>query len=436
MFGERADRGITHNYIATLSGDEFRQAFSPVIDDAEASRLLSSIAILESPPDIALWKGVFAEPDKAAAGGILAKGVVECLDHQSIPATDIRWLKLIHRAITGRIYFSGKMAHRIDELRLYPDVGDQSGVRAFVRATEISLRGQEFGAQKPATVPDSRHREFWAECYQKTECIVGQEFDPPEINIERLLDELTDVANAVSQHFDEIHDDAGFDARRDAAIGLVTYAVALTFDIARAHSHLMATGRIVLRSVVELFITLRYLTSKDDSTYWMQYRSYGSGQAKLAFLKSIREDEVPEFMDLDELERLANEDMWLEFQDIPLGSWAGSDLRKMSIDAACKDVYDKYYGWASGYSHGHWVCVRDSVFKMCLNPLHRLHRVPTAPRALPSVLKDCCTMINRMLDDLELLYPPFKLRLKWHKVARREPAMGQPADTSEAGEDG
>lgn len=421
MFGELRDKGLTHNYLATLTKQEFSRAFAPVLNDPDASRLLSALVILESPPDIGLWKAHLSAPvDKAIAGGILAKAVIECLDHQSIPATDIRWIKLVYQAITGRMHFTTKMEERIEELRFYPDRGDQSAVGASIRAMEIATRRSEHGEAKPSTVPASRHQEFWAECYQKTECIIDQRFDPPAMDTEKLLDDLTEVANGVSLHFDESHTDAGFDSRRDAAFGLVNYAIALTFDVARAQSHIMATGRILLRTVVELFVTLRYLTFKDDPDTWAQYRSYGSGQAKLAFLKGIREDEVPSFINLAELELLANEDKWLEFQDIDLGSWAGSDLRKMSIEAGCKDVYDKYYSWASGYSHGHWVAVRDSVFKMCLNPLHRLHRVPTAPRAMPSVLKDCCTMVNRMLDDLSALYPSYEARLEWHNDTKAE----------------
>jgi hypothetical protein len=70
---------------------------------------------------------------------------------------------------------------------------------------------------------------------------------------------------------------------------------------------------------------------------------------KLAFLKNLREASVPDFVDLALMERLANEDMWMEFQDIKLGNWAELNLRKMAEDAEIKDVYDKYYDWSSGY---------------------------------------------------------------------------------------
>jgi hypothetical protein len=164
------------------------------------------------------------------------------------------------------------------------------------------------------------------------------------------------------------------------------------------------------------------LFTKDDPALWLQYRRYGAGQGKLAFLKNIREEEAPEFVDLKLLEGLADEDMWLEFQDIQIGHWANLNLRTMSEQAGVKDVYDKFYDWSSGYAHGHWLSVRDTVFINCVNPLHRFHRIPGPPvRVMPSVLPDGCKLINRMLDDLNSLYPPLKLRLKWHNERDSKP---------------
>ena len=44
---------------------------------------------------------------------------------------------------------------------------------------------------------------------------------------------------------------------------------------------------------------------------------------------------------------LANEDTWLEYQDIDFGAWANKNLRAMSEEVGAKDVYDRYYDWPS-----------------------------------------------------------------------------------------
>jgi hypothetical protein len=214
----------------------------------------------------------------------------------------------------------------------------------------------------------------------------------------------------------------GIDARKDASFGLVLYVLALVMESAAGRSHQLSGGRMMLRTMTEAFITLHYLAAKDDPSLWLQYRNYSAGQAKLSFLKLVREEEIPQFVSLDELHDLANEDTWMEFQNIDLGSWQGKDLRKMAEETGCKDVYDRYYSWTSGFSHGHWTSVRDATFTTCFNSLHRFHRIPAPPRAMPSVLFDACKLANRMLDDLNSLYPPFETRIKWHLPSDAPPS--------------
>jgi hypothetical protein len=85
------------------------------------------------------------------------------------------------------------------------------------------------------------------------------------------------------------------------------------------------------------------------------YRVYGAGQAKLAFLKAQEiEGDLPPFMDEAALHEIANEHIWQEFLDIDVGHWANSNLRKLAMECGAKDLYDKYYDWASTYAHSHW----------------------------------------------------------------------------------
>jgi hypothetical protein len=139
----------------------------------------------------------------------------------------------------------------------------------------------------------------------------------------------------------------------------------------------------------------------------------GVGQSKLALLKNLRMEDLPDFINLDDLQRYANEDIWQEFTTINLKSWAERNVRKMAEEAGVKDTYDKYYDWSSGYVHGHWGAVRDSVFTVCLNPLHRYHRIPFVPRLdMPSVLPDSARILNTMIEVVAHLYPTFKRRIR------------------------
>ncbi|MFZ0558009.1 MAG: DUF5677 domain-containing protein, partial [Methylovirgula sp.] len=143
------------------------------------------------------------------------------------------------------------------------------------------------------------------------------------------------------------------------------------------------------------------------------FRNYGTGQSKLAFLKNLDAESIPSFISIEFLEALANEDMWIEFQDINLGAWSNKNLRQMATDAGIKGVYDQYYDALSAYVHGNWGAVRHAVFTQCVNPLHRFHRIPSPPQgyhedALPDLIK----FGNLCLEQLNSLYPTFKLRLR------------------------
>jgi uncharacterized protein DUF5677 len=115
-----------------------------------------------------------------------------------------------------------------------------------------------------------------------------------------------------------------------------------------------------------------------------------------------------------------------EFTKIELGNWAGKDLRKMSEEIGLKNIYDKYYGWPSSFVHGQWAAVRNSAFDLCLNPLHRLHRLPGALLGnMEDVAADGIKLTNLLLDLVNEAYPSFRPRLR---------ASKSPADS--AGGDG
>jgi hypothetical protein len=104
--------------------------------------------------------------------------------------------------------------------------------------------------------------------------------------------------------------------------------------------------------------------------------------------------------------------MWEEFQPIELGHWDKKDLRTLSESIGLKGEYDRFYSWTSSYSHGHWGAIRESVFDTCMNPLHRLHRIPRPKaKALPDVVPDACFYVDKILEVLDKLYPHFAGRV-------------------------
>ena len=121
----------------------------------------------------------------------------------------------------------------------------------------------------------------------------------------------------------------------------------------------------------------------------------------------------PNSIDIDVMERISNEDMWLELVPINLGHWDNADLRKMSEGAGLKETYDQFYNWTSGFIHGNWSAIRESVYERCFNPLHRLHRLPSGEFPFgPSITLDALIVTNMIYELLAKAYPLFDDRIK------------------------
>ncbi len=413
---------LCHNFLSTLDQDAFDRIFSPLASDDGAAPLAQCLTLIDRLPDVEHWRRLF--PHTAPSTELwdtLARGVFHCIDHQSQAATDVRWLKVVFLAISGKLLLPGdpespREDDLVEELRLYPDHGDMRKVRPTIRAIEMTLGPMEVGSEKGEAIPGFDSEATWNELFQKTDCVLGTHSAPLAEDRKALVDELTTTIDQIIDHFLASISTTGVDARMDASFGIALYALTLTFELAHSPGRIFASGRILLRTIAECLITLTYLRVGDNPTLWRQFRNYGVGQTGLAFLKTSGLDDVPDYLDMAKLEMVANEDTWLEYQDIDFGAWANKNLRAMSEEAGVKDVYDRYYDWPSGFVHGNWGSIRDAAFTTCLNPLHRFHRVPRPLQPMPSVLVDCCKLCNRTLDELNGLYPAFRTRIQWHKT--------------------
>lgn len=248
---EERERFIVHNYLSTLPYEEFATVFAPIKRFPDAYRALSTLRLVESLPDHSHWTTFTAETLQDNPWDILARAIADPFDHQSQIATDIRWLKVIQLAISGRVSFSEQHEDIVEEFRLYPDKGDMRQVRPSIRAMEMTFRSLEYGDEVPAGVPQSAHEEFWAECHGKTHCIVAENTTPERPAHSQLLEELRALGLALAEHFERSEPSTGPNPRKDATFGLALYAVDLCIECAVSYSYCLPSGRISLRSVVE-----------------------------------------------------------------------------------------------------------------------------------------------------------------------------------------
>jgi hypothetical protein len=372
---------------------------------------LRPLLAIEALPGRDQWiAAIGAEPDPNELN-TLADAIVEFFDHQSEHSTDVRWFLLIFTVLAGRLHFPATMEEKVNELLEFPNRGDMRSVRPFIRSGEPSVWMLTSGG-----MPQFQWgAEFWKECHRRTPCLYGE--PEPSAAPQPPNDELRDVVlrtiGTVSLHWIETSQTTAVDATHEGTFTFVLYALTCLLEIVLGANRTRIAGRMLLRTLTECRITLAYLQKKNDQELWAKFRRYGAGRAKLAWLKLSEATKPPHSISLEALEQLANEDVWQEFVDINLGQWAGADLRKMAEESGTKDIYDAHYGWTSGFSHGHWSAMRDATLVICLNPLHRAHRIPAdSKRIHGDVVPDAIELVETMIAGLLQAYPGAEITLR------------------------
>ena len=411
---------IDHTALGRLDPGDFDTFFQLLVRHPLSYGALRPLLLVKALPGYAHWQRGIAVEATNADWSTLADGVTNTFDHQSQISTDVRWLKLVEKILIGKMHFADKMAHRVEEYFNYPNKGDLRSVRPSIRASEMILRRDP---------PSPWIEEYWRQLREETACVdSSEESEYSEVSVPVLdKDTIFNARAALIERFLAQKSSIRTDAKLDTAFGFCLYCVSLLEEVAAPPISQLILGRLGLRSLVEAVITFSYLVKTDDDKIWMTYRRFGSGQAKLAFLKlEETTGDRPTFVESETLEAIANEDLWQEYVEMELGHWADLNLRDLAVKSGTKDMYDAFYGYTSAFSHTHWCAVRDTNFTTCHNPLHRLHRIPRPlHRLMPSVVMDAAGLTNRAFDLLETTYPSME---KLSRIAKTRRSSG-PAET-------
>ncbi|WP_066663029.1 MULTISPECIES: DUF5677 domain-containing protein [unclassified Sphingomonas] len=137
---------------------------------------------------------------------------------------------------------------------------------------------------------------------------------------------------------------------------------------------------LILRTMIDVVISFRWIL-RDPVKRSREYIGYGLGQAKLAISHYEKRLEVePEDSILNSLKTF--KEAWIEsqrmmpFVDVNLGSWSGTSVRKMAIEAGDEDLYNFSFTPFSSCVHSQWDHVHVFNTMICSNPLHKGHRIP------------------------------------------------------------
>jgi hypothetical protein len=335
---------------------------------------------------------------------MLGRSISSILDSHDTPATDCRWGRLIPLISMDKLVFALPDRERAKELFFeyvrYPNYGDQNKVMSSIRAMEGGLsKADESNADAPWS------NNFWKSCFENTICYPSIKENGVEIFVVDKK-QIEEIRQSLIFYSNNSIETTGTDAKHESVFGIGLYALSLLEELVKFSSHYSISGRLLLRCLAEIYISLSYLVFIDDSELWKKYRTYGIGQSKLQSHKITEYGESVDYVNNDFLELIANEDQSDKFLEIGLGNWAGENLRKMSEISNTKQVYDLYFNWTSAYTHGGWGAIRESIYTTCLNPLHRFHQIPCEKiNFLPSVLNDAVKICNSILKLVEQSYP-------------------------------
>jgi hypothetical protein len=395
---------ITHSGISRLRAADAHAVISVIAADDQTRHALQPLMLFQALPARQHWARELGSDCDADRANDLMTAVGRTLWHQTQEATDCRWVRIICEMQSGSFHVPEELASKILH---YPNEGDMRSVRPTIRAMEIGMQFPMFERSR-----DWAHN-FWQECFAASPCMVRVREEVAEApRLGTTMNNVNRVRALLGAHWESTAGGSGIDAEHDALFGAALYSLALLEELLTGPSSNGISGRLILRTILECYVTMSYLVAKRDSNLWQAYRSYGAGQAKLAYLKLQELGGDPNSIDSDTLRDLANEDFWEEFVSIELGNWGKRNLRDISIDAGVKDEYDMFYPWTSTFAHSQWCAVRDAVFDTCMNPLHRLHRIPRPlARRLGGVVPDASLVADRLLDLLSNRYPNFRHRV-------------------------
>lgn len=409
--------GINHSSITELPPTMFERLVDIITSHPNGASALSPLLLLDTLPGKSRWEEAIGLRPSQADFIKLQSAVTGCLDHQSIQSTDIRWLSVMFIQACGRLHFADHLLYLIEELNSYPELTNEN---ELARAS-ASIRSMETGFGNLVNSNEDERKndwsaQFWNECLLKTDCIGSHtsEWDDELASTVQLYDCIAELRGDLYKHWNSTVSQTSVDARHDTSFGIAFYCLDLLDELSSTASRHSISGRLLVRVITECRVSLAFLRHRDDPSLWDKFRKYGTGQAKLALLKIQSADHGPSLVSQELLDFVANEDFYEEFVSVELGHWCNMDLRKMAEQSGTKPDYDRYYGWASTFVHGQWAAIRVCNFETCLNPLHRLHRIPRSnPRILTDAAPGGFSLVDSVLLELNHLYPGFQLPNSW-----------------------
>lgn len=196
--------------------------------------------------------------------------------------------------------------------------------------------------------------------------------------------------------------------------GLIARQATLTIYLAISPS--IWNGHIaplILRSMTDAHITISWILKKPAERA-KKYILYGLGQEKL-HIENLKAASNSKDAGAQKLIKIREE--WLRSQrfdfltEVNVGNWAETTTRQMAVESGCDGLYKFAYTPFSGPAHNMWQHISRYNLKVCNNPLHKFHKVPTIYHA-PSDIDYLYRSAKYLTLSFKKLDTKFHLKIK------------------------
>ncbi|MEW6477168.1 MAG: DUF5677 domain-containing protein [Actinomycetota bacterium] len=364
------------------------------------------------------WRRRGLSVDPEVAQRYLAPIIAESFHGQHLVPTRAKFVYIRGVVKAGRLHVPAE-SDMPELLSRYPErltEQERSKTEPAIRAT--------FGAMLDLDGDAEVRREwcqrFWRSNWSLYSCIspespyLGGGEPQDRADVAAVLAHFRDASEQLRRRLEEvalrIDPDLYTPDRYEVLTGIATRVIRLVEGAAGAP--LLWTdeyGAMLMRSVVEAKILIRWLDHKADPRLYTRFKDYGRGRLKLLKLHAEEYadslEDVPDHLAryLEHLDAEVNADVWEEFQEISIDkTFSGVTARQMAIDVGLKSDYDFVFAPASGTTHGDWTALDRYALVRCRNPLHMWHRIPNFDVAVlvdPSVMQTVVAMADDVIDE-------------------------------------
>jgi hypothetical protein len=328
----------------------------------------------------------FAVPEKEAIE-VVSAAVKHILDRRSKAAM---WAQATIAYITGAlgmVLLPEGIDIDLNSVKNYPDTDESRMHASSIRAMASALMGPERNSIWP--------NYFWRRGYEVDSC----SFLTPAAGVQTasaasaptasevkdgIGDYATELSAEVRRAWNSMKVDLAKPMRQEVLGGLLARQVRLAAVISEEPIlWSVDLGRIMLRCMVDTHINMVWLGKVGSDKHFRKFVEFGLGQEKLllahlADKTTLTQD--PEarrhFESADHMRDWISSQLLPEFLPVDVGNWNDKNPRIMAKDIGAEEIYKLAYSPFSSVVHGMWNAIARLNLKVCMNPLHKFHRVP------------------------------------------------------------